>query len=88
MFLDEEPTYGYFPSVYYYQGRVREGMNNAASADSYRQYLDRHRLGKLLLRRGLQYPGRNWTQAHRHRVVRGSSTEDLLVPDVRERAGL
>ena len=25
----------------------------------------RHRLGKLLLRRGLQYPGRNWTQAHR-----------------------
>ena len=60
LFLDEEPTYGYFPSVYYYQGRVREGMNNAASADSYRQYLD----------------------------IRGSSTEDLLVPDVRERAGL
>ena len=26
----------------------------------------RHRLGKLLLRRGLHYPGRNWTQAHRH----------------------
>jgi transposase len=25
----------------------------------------RHRLGKLLLRRGLRYPGRNWTQAHR-----------------------
>ncbi len=25
----------------------------------------RHRLGKLLLRRGLHYPGRNWTQAHR-----------------------
>jgi transposase len=25
----------------------------------------RHRLGKLLLRRGLHYPGRNWTRAHR-----------------------
>ena len=25
----------------------------------------RHRMGKLLLRRGLHYGGRNWTQAHR-----------------------
>jgi len=25
----------------------------------------RHRLGKLLLRRGLHYTGRNWTRAHR-----------------------
>jgi transposase len=25
----------------------------------------RHRLGKLLLRRGLHYPGRNWTSGHR-----------------------
>lgn len=28
----------------------------------------RHRLGKLLLRRGLLYPGRSWTQAHRRWV--------------------
>src|SRR4029434_1637331 len=28
----------------------------------------RHRLGKLLLRRGLHYRGRNWTQAHRRWV--------------------
>lgn len=28
----------------------------------------RHRLGKLLLRRGLDYPGKNWTQAHRRWV--------------------
>lgn len=28
----------------------------------------RHRLGKLLLRRGLHYPGKNWTQAHRRWV--------------------
>jgi hypothetical protein len=40
LFLDEEPTYGYFPPVYYYQGRVREGLNNAGFVESYRQYLD------------------------------------------------
>jgi tetratricopeptide (TPR) repeat protein len=39
LFLDEEPTYGYFPSVYYYQGRAREGMKLASAADSYRAYL-------------------------------------------------
>ena len=38
MFLDDEPTYAYFPPVYYYQGRVREGQG-ADAADSYRQYL-------------------------------------------------
>ena len=40
MFLDEEPTYGYFPPVYYYQGRVREGLKSARFAESYRAYLD------------------------------------------------
>jgi tetratricopeptide (TPR) repeat protein len=39
LFMDEEPTYGYFPPVYYYQGRVREGLNAAGFADSYRTYL-------------------------------------------------
>ncbi|MEQ1573769.1 MAG: protein kinase [Vicinamibacterales bacterium] len=39
LFLDEEPTYGYFPPVYYYQGRVREELKNAGFADSYRAYL-------------------------------------------------
>ena len=58
--MDEEPTYGYFPTVYYYQGVVREGLNNAASADSYRAYLN----------------------------IRGKSTEDPLLPEVRRRAGL
>jgi tetratricopeptide (TPR) repeat protein len=41
LFLDEEPTYGYLPSVYYYQGRVREGLQNAGFAESYRTYLTR-----------------------------------------------
>jgi eukaryotic-like serine/threonine-protein kinase len=40
LFLDEEPTYGFFPMVYYYQGLVRDGLNSARAADSYRQYLD------------------------------------------------
>ncbi len=39
LFLDEEPTYGYLPHVYYYQGRVREGLKNEGFAESYRTYL-------------------------------------------------
>src|SRR5436309_10114572 len=39
----------------------------ARARDDAREDLQRcrHRLGKLLLRRGLHYSGRNWTQAHR-----------------------
>lgn len=40
LFLDEIPTYGYFPPVYYYQGRVREGMKISGFEDSYRKYLN------------------------------------------------
>ena len=36
--MDEDPTYGYFPSVYYYQGQVREKQNMAGFADSYGKY--------------------------------------------------
>jgi len=39
LFMDEVPTYGYFPLVYYYQGRVREGLKTSGFADSYRTYL-------------------------------------------------
>ena len=39
MFVDEDPTFGYFPSVYYYQGRVREGLKNAGFTESYKTYL-------------------------------------------------
>ena len=39
LLLDESPTFGYFPPVYYYQGRVREGMGSKAFAESYRTYL-------------------------------------------------
>jgi tetratricopeptide (TPR) repeat protein len=53
--MDEGPTYGHFPAVYYYQGRAREAQNNASFADSYRKYLE----------------------------IRGSSTEDRQVTEVR-----
>jgi eukaryotic-like serine/threonine-protein kinase len=39
LFMDNLPTYGYLPPVYYYQGRVREGLKSAGFADSYRTYL-------------------------------------------------
>jgi tetratricopeptide (TPR) repeat protein len=57
MFLDEEPTYALFPPVYYYQGRVKEGLKSAKAVESYQAYL----------------------------AIRGNSTEDPLVPDVRRR---
>ncbi len=37
--MDEGPTYGVFPIVYYYRGRVREEMKTTNFADSYREYL-------------------------------------------------
>ena len=40
LFLDPVPTFGYFPPVYYYQGRVREGLKSAGFAEAYRKYMD------------------------------------------------
>jgi tetratricopeptide (TPR) repeat protein len=60
LFLDESPTYGFFPLVYYYLGRVREGMKTTNFADSYRIYLS----------------------------IRGKSSEDPLVAEVKKRPGL
>ena len=40
LFLEETPTYGYFPQVYYYLGRVREGNKSPDFADLYRRYLE------------------------------------------------
>ena len=39
LFLDEVPTYGYFPPVYYYIGRVREGLKTAGFAEFYKTYI-------------------------------------------------
>jgi tetratricopeptide (TPR) repeat protein/predicted Ser/Thr protein kinase len=59
LFMDNVPTYAYFPPVYYYQGRVREGMKSQGFADFYKTYLS----------------------------IRGQSTEDPLVPEIRRRIG-
>ena len=44
----------------------------ARARDDAREDLQRcrHRLGKLRLRRGLHYSGRNWTRAHRAWIER------------------
>lgn len=39
LFDDNVPTYAYFPPVYYYEGRAREGMKSSGFADFYRNYL-------------------------------------------------
>jgi tetratricopeptide (TPR) repeat protein/predicted Ser/Thr protein kinase len=39
LFLSQSPTYGFFPPVYYYLGRAREGLKSEGFAESYRTYL-------------------------------------------------
>lgn len=39
LFLDEVPTSARLPLVYYYQGRVREGLKSTGFAESYKKYL-------------------------------------------------
>ena len=39
LFVDEEPTFAYWPQGYYYQGLVREALHNAGAAESFRKYL-------------------------------------------------
>jgi tetratricopeptide (TPR) repeat protein/predicted Ser/Thr protein kinase len=59
LFDDNVPTYAYFPPVYYYQGRAREGMKSEGFADFYKTYLS----------------------------IRGQSSEDPLVLEIRRRIG-
>ncbi|MBV9573521.1 MAG: hypothetical protein JOY93_05665, partial [Acidobacteriales bacterium] len=39
IFLDDVPSYHFFPPVYYYQGRAQEGMKSGGAADSYKTFL-------------------------------------------------
>jgi tetratricopeptide (TPR) repeat protein len=39
LFQDDMPTYSFLPIVYYYQGRIREGLKSPGFADSYHTYL-------------------------------------------------
>ena len=59
LFDDNVPTYEYFPAVYYYEGRAREGMKSAGFGNFYRDYL----------------------------AIRGQSSDDPLVIDIRKRLG-
>ena len=59
LFDDNVPTYAYFPAVYYYDGRAREGMKSPDFANSYKSYL----------------------------AIRGQSTDDPLVPEIRHLIG-
>jgi len=50
LFLDESPTYGHFPLVYYYLGRALEGMKSPGSSEQYRNYLSiREKAGEDVL---------------------------------------
>jgi len=40
LFADAQPAFGYFPHVYYHQGRAREGLKTVGFAESYRRYLE------------------------------------------------
>src|SRR6266700_5758687 len=40
LFMDDGPTYSYLPVVYYYQGRVREGLKSPDFAEFYKSYLN------------------------------------------------
>jgi len=39
IFQDSTPTFAYFPPIYFYQGRVREGLKSPGFAERYRTYL-------------------------------------------------
>jgi tetratricopeptide (TPR) repeat protein len=39
IFLNDVPSYHYFPPVHYYLGRAQEGLGSPAAAESYRTYL-------------------------------------------------
>lgn len=39
VFLDDVPSFRYFAQVYYYRGRVQEGMKSSAAGESYKTFL-------------------------------------------------
>ena len=39
LFMDDMPTFSYHPAVYYYEGRVREGLKSPDFAEFYRTYV-------------------------------------------------
>jgi serine/threonine protein kinase/tetratricopeptide (TPR) repeat protein len=46
MFLDDIPTYRYFPPIHYYVGRAQEGVKSAGAAQSYKTFLGFSKTGE------------------------------------------
>ena len=46
MFLDDIPTYRYFPPIHYYVGRAQEGVKSASAAQSYKKFLGFSKTGE------------------------------------------
>ena len=40
IFQDSTPTFGYLPPIYYYEGRVREGLKSPGFSESYQTYIN------------------------------------------------
>ncbi len=40
LFLDDQPSYGYFPEIYYYMATAQEGYGSPATAATFRKFLD------------------------------------------------
>jgi len=40
LFLDDVPTFGYFPAVHYYRGLALEGLKSPGAAQSFQKYVD------------------------------------------------
>jgi len=39
IYIDEQQTFRYFPSTYYYLGRALEGLKSSGAADAYKNFL-------------------------------------------------
>ena len=39
LFLDDVPSYSYFPQIYYYLGRAQEGLNSPGATNSYTSFI-------------------------------------------------
>jgi hypothetical protein len=40
VFINDLPTFRYFPPVYYYLGRAQQGLGSEAAAESFKKFLD------------------------------------------------
>jgi len=46
VFLDDVPSYHFFPIIYYYQGRARQGLSHPDATESYRSFLSTREKGE------------------------------------------